>query len=61
MGPSEFGPSNSDNAGVLGSINLNADAAKDGNTVTVASTAGFSPGQIVLLDEAFRGRLADRS
>ena len=33
------------------STNLTADAAKGGNSITVASAAGFSPGQIVLLDE----------
>ena len=37
---------------MAGSTNLTADAVKGTYTVTVASTAGFSPGQIVLLDEA---------
>ena len=33
------------------STNLTADAAKGANSITVASASGFSPGQIVLLDE----------
>jgi hypothetical protein len=37
---------------VVGSTNLTADAVKGSYAVTVASAAGFSPGQIVLLDEA---------
>jgi hypothetical protein len=37
---------------VVGSTNLTADATKGSYAVTVASAAGFSPGQIVLLDEA---------
>ena len=41
-----------DTAGVVGSTDLTADAVKGAYTVTVASAAGFSPGQIVLLDEA---------
>jgi hypothetical protein len=38
--------------GTFGSADLTADAIKGANTVMVASAAGFSPGQIVLLDEA---------
>jgi hypothetical protein len=38
--------------GVVGSTDLTADAVKGVYAVTVASAAGFSPGQIVLLDEA---------
>jgi hypothetical protein len=52
VGPSQFGVDGSDNVGVVGSTNLTADAVKGTNTVTVASTAGLSVGQIVLLDEA---------
>ena len=37
---------------MVGSTNLTADAIKGSYAVTVASAAGFSPGQIVLLDEA---------
>ncbi|MGZ6035588.1 MAG: hypothetical protein ACXWLG_09105, partial [Myxococcaceae bacterium] len=33
------------------STNLSADAAKGASSITVASAAGFSPGQVVLLDE----------
>ena len=33
------------------STNLSADAAKGASSITVASASGFSPGQIVLLDE----------
>ena len=33
------------------STNLSADAAKGASSITVASAAGFSPGQLVLLDE----------
>jgi hypothetical protein len=51
VGPSRYGPNNGDNVGVVGSTNLTADAVKGANTVTVASTAGFSAGQFVLLDE----------
>jgi hypothetical protein len=46
VGPSRWGN------GVVGSTELIADAVKGTTTVTVASAAGFSPGQIVLLDEA---------
>jgi hypothetical protein len=52
VGPSRWGPGNGDNVGVVGSGNLTADAVKGANSVTVASTIGFSAGQIVLLDEA---------
>jgi hypothetical protein len=38
--------------GAVGSSNLTADAIKGSYSVTVASAVGFSPGQIVLLDEA---------
>jgi hypothetical protein len=46
VGPARYGnaPGNS--------TNLTTDAVKGSNTVTVASAAGFSAGQIVLLDEA---------
>ena len=37
--------------GVLGSVNLTADAVKEANSVTVASTTGLSAGKVVLLDE----------
>ncbi len=37
---------------MVGSTNLTADAVAGAYVVTVASAAGFSPGQIVLLDEA---------
>jgi hypothetical protein len=52
VGPSIYGVNGSDNAGVVGSTDLTADAVKGANSVTVASTTGFSAGQIVLLDEA---------
>jgi hypothetical protein len=51
VGPARWSATN-DPGGIAGSTNLTADALKGANTVTVASTAGFSPGQIVLLDEA---------
>src|SRR5229473_1199623 len=51
VGPSRWSPTN-DPGGFAGSTNLTADAIKGADTVTVGSTAGFSPGQIVLLDEA---------
>ncbi|HLK83026.1 MAG TPA: FG-GAP-like repeat-containing protein [Xanthobacteraceae bacterium] len=51
VGPARYS-STSDGSGVAASTNLTVDAAKGAYTVTVASTAGFSPGQIVLLDEA---------
>jgi hypothetical protein len=38
--------------GLVGSTNLTADAVKGESVVTVESTAGLSPGQIVLLDES---------
>ncbi len=41
-----------DSIDVVGSTNLTADAVKGAYTVTVANSAGFIPGQIVLLDEA---------
>jgi hypothetical protein len=46
VGPSRW------NKGVVGSTNLIGDAVKGAYAVTVASAAGFTPGQIVLLDEA---------
>jgi hypothetical protein len=46
VGPSRW------NNGAVSSTDLTADAAKGANTVAVASAAGFSPGQVVLLDEA---------
>ncbi len=51
VGPSRW-PATADSSGVAGSTNLTADAVKGENIVKVASTAGFSPGQVVLLDEA---------
>lgn len=50
VGPARYGTG--DNVGVVGSTNLASDAVKGANSVTVASTSGFSTGQIVLLDEA---------
>jgi hypothetical protein len=50
VGPARYGTG--DNAGVVGSTNLSVDAVKGTNTVAVVSTAGFSAGQIILLDEA---------
>jgi hypothetical protein len=47
--PSRYG---STRDGVVGETNLIADAVKGAYTVTVGSAAGFSAGQIVLLDEA---------
>lgn len=41
-----------DTIDVIGSTNLTADAVKGAHAISVASTAGFSPGQIILLDEA---------
>jgi hypothetical protein len=53
VGPAVFGSTpKTDSAGVVSSTELTADALKGGYAVTVASAAGFSPGQIVLLDEA---------
>jgi hypothetical protein len=46
VGPSRW------NNGAVGSTDLTADAVKGAYAVTVAKGAGFSPGQIVLLDEA---------
>ena len=51
VGPSLF--STTDNSSdAIGSSNLVGDAIKGAYTVDVADTAGFMPGQIVLLDEA---------
>jgi len=44
VGPARWG-------GAFTSINLASDASKGANSITVASTSGLSPGQIVLLDE----------
>jgi hypothetical protein len=52
VGPAVFGSTTNDPAGVVSSTELTTDAAKGAYTVTVASETGFSPGQIVLLDEA---------
>ena len=41
-----------ENTDAAGSVDLTADAVKGAYTVSVANPAGFSPGQIVLLDEA---------
>jgi hypothetical protein len=51
VGPAMWGTAG-DAAGAVGSTNLTADAVKGAYAVTVASAAGFSAGQIVLLDEA---------
>jgi hypothetical protein len=51
VGPSRYSTS-PDTSGVVGSAGLTADGAKGTYSVTVTSAAGFSPGQIVLLDEA---------
>lgn len=53
VGPSRYSTT-TDSTGVVRSTNLAADAIAGAYTVTVASTAGFSLGQIVLLDEASR-------
>ena len=45
-----IGPARYSN-GTTASVNLTADGAKGSSSITVASTAGFSPGQFVLLDE----------
>ena len=50
VGPSRYSTT-SDASGVVGSTALTADGAKGTHSVTVTSAAGFSPGQIVLLDE----------
>lgn len=50
VGPSRYS-STTDRTGVAGSINLVADAVAGTYTVTVESSARFSPGQLVLLDE----------
>jgi hypothetical protein len=54
VGPSRY-PAIGDPRGVIGSTNLTADALKGAHAVEVASAAGFSPGQMVLLDEASGG------
>lgn len=51
VGPSRYSTT-SDPTGVVGSANLTADAIAGAYTVKVASAAGFSAGQFVLLDEA---------
>jgi hypothetical protein len=51
VGPSRWSTTR-DVSGVVGSTALSADAIKGANAVTVENPAGFSPGQIVLLDEA---------
>ena len=51
VGPSLFA-SSGDAMDVTRSTNLTADALKGTYTVNVTDTAGFAPGQIVLLDEA---------
>lgn len=51
VGPSQYATT-TETTGVVGSTNLTKDAAAGTYTVTVESAAGFSPGQIVLLDEA---------
>jgi hypothetical protein len=48
VGPAQFG---NYPAGVARSAELTADAAKGAYNVTVTNATGFSPGQIVLLDE----------
>ncbi|HUM09996.1 MAG TPA: glycosyl hydrolase family 28-related protein [Myxococcaceae bacterium] len=49
IGPARW---NKDQRGsTLLSANLTADATKGGSSITIASTAGFTAGQIVLLDE----------
>ena len=50
VGPSRYSTS-PDPHGIAGSTALTADGAKGAYSVTVASAAEFSPGQIVLLDE----------
>jgi hypothetical protein len=52
VGPAVFGSTTNDPAGVVSSTELNTDAVKGAYAVTVASADKFSPGQIVLLDEA---------
>jgi hypothetical protein len=52
VGAAVFGSTTNDPAGVVSSTELTTDAVKGAYAVTVASAAGFSPGQIVLLDEA---------
>ncbi len=50
VGPARWS-SNGTSTSVTGSTNLTADAVKGAYSITVASTAGFSVGQNVLLDE----------
>jgi hypothetical protein len=52
VGPAVYGSTTNDPAGVVSSTELTTDAIRGAYAVTVASAAGFSPGQIVLLDEA---------
>jgi hypothetical protein len=52
VGAAVFGSTTNDPAGVVSSTELTTDAVKGAYVVTVASAAGFSPGQIVLLDKA---------
>jgi hypothetical protein len=59
VGPSRYSAT-VDPSGVARSTALTADAVKGAYSVTVASTAGFSPGQIVLLTGVGR-QLADRT
>ncbi len=58
VGP-HFFSSYPDPSDIAASTSVTADAVKGEYSVTVASATGFSPGQIVLLDEASGGRLAD--
>ena len=51
VGPSQYSPT-SDPNGIAGSTDLLADAVHATYEIKVANTAGFSPGQVVLLDEA---------
>jgi len=51
VGPSQYF-NTPDGSGAVASTDLTADAVKGQYAVTVASAAGFSPGQFVLLDEA---------
>lgn len=51
VGPSRY-PNTPDPSGIAASTNLTSDAVKGDYKVSVANEQGFSPGQIVLLDEA---------
>ena len=51
IGPTEFGIQSGPPDGSSNSSNLTVDAAKGAFSITVASSAAFSVGQIVLLDE----------